>query len=99
MDEEEEQGPRASYSGERRWGVAQWKWRRHGHNLLSVHAVGIKSGMACSLRKRAEEGNKGEQRGFARSMREACGRPCPQKEKEGGVRYGDEGEDQERTIG
>ena len=33
-------------------------------------------------------------------MREACGRPCPQKKKEGkGVRYGDEGEDQERTGG
>ena len=33
-------------------------------------------------------------------MREACGRPCPQKKKEGrGVQYGDEGEDQERTGG
>ena len=29
-------------------------------------------------------------------MREACGRPCPQKKKEGrGVWYGDEGKDQE----
>ena len=54
--------------------------------------------MARSLCKRAEEGNKGEERGFARRGRRAGGR-VPKRRKKGGVRYGDEGEDQERTGG
>ena len=53
-DEEEEQGPRASYSGEQRWRAAHRKWRQHEWDTLPVHTVGIKSAMARSPRKRAE---------------------------------------------
>ena len=43
-DEEEEQGPRVSYSGERGW------------DTLTVHAVGIKSAMVRPQRERAKGG-------------------------------------------
>ena len=82
-DEEEEQGPRASYSGERRWGAMHRKWRQHGWDTLLVHAVGIKPAMARSLRKRAEGGNTGEQRGFAQRGRRAGGH-VPKRRKKGG---------------
>jgi len=61
--DEKEQGPMTSYSGERRWDAAHRKWRRHGWDTLSVHAVGIKSAMARSLRKRAEGGIKERREG------------------------------------
>ena len=43
-------------------------------------------------------GNKGEERGFARRGRRAGGRVPKRRKKGGGVRYGDEDEDQERTF-
>ena len=36
------------------------KWRQREWNTQTVHAVGIKSAMMCSLRERAED--KGEER-------------------------------------
>ncbi|XP_066341428.1 ankyrin repeat-containing protein NPR4-like [Miscanthus floridulus] len=97
-DEEEEQGPRASYSGERRWGAAHRKWRQHGWDTLPVNAVGIKSAIVRSLRRQAEGGIK-ERRECSLDEEGVRADVSPKGERREGVQYGDEGEDQERTGG
>ena len=86
-DEEEEQGPRVFYSGERWWGTTHWKWRRPGWDTQTVHAVEIRSDMVCFLRERAED--KGEERrgGLARRGRRAGGH-VPKRRKKGGGKWG-----------
>ena len=81
-DEEEEQGPRVSYSGEQGWGATHRKWRRSGWDTQTVHAVGITRPW-CVPCTSERMGNKGEEiRGCARRGRRAGGR-VPKRRKKG----------------
>ena len=64
----------------------------HGWDTLSVHAVGIKSAMTRSLRKRAKGGIKERREG---SLNEGgvWAAVSPKEERREGFWYGDEGED------
>ena len=53
-DEEEEQGPRVFYSGERRWGATHRKQMWKGWDTQTMHAAGINTTMVRSLHKRAD---------------------------------------------
>ena len=60
-DEEEEQGPRVFYRGERRWDATHQKRMRRGWDTQTVHAVGINSAMVRFLRELVDDkGRKGE---------------------------------------
>ena len=47
-DEEEEQGPRVTYSEERRWEATHRKRRRRGGDTQTVYAVEIRSKTRCA---------------------------------------------------
>ena len=66
-------------------GAAHREWRRHGWETLTVHEVGKKSAMVCSLRELERWEDKGERRGFTRWGRRAGGH-VPKRRKKGGGR-------------
>ena len=80
-DEEEEQGPRVSYSGERRWGATHRKWRQCGQGTQTSHAMGIKSAMVHSLRSERRGNKGGKIRGWAQRGRRAGGRVPKRRKK------------------
>ena len=86
-DEEEEQGPRISYSGERRWGATHRRWRRREWNTQTVHDVGIRLDMVRFLREWAED--KGEERrGGSLTEGRRIGDRVPKRRKKGGGKGG-----------